>query len=125
MRSDKLDLDCLVAIGGDDTLARLWTVPPPGDQPVDPIVLSGHADAVTDVKIIGQTGGAIRVLTGSADDTARIWDPQLARTTKRGRELVSLRRHETDIMAIDATDEGELMMTASRDGSVILWPAGK
>ena len=64
------------------------------------------------------------MLSASADDTARVWDPRLQVTSREGRELLSLRRHRGDVTAIDATGDGQLVMTAGTDGQVILWPAG-
>ncbi len=114
----------VIAVGSSDQRVRLWRVPEPA---ADPVVLAGHADVVNDVKLIGQVGSNLRVLSASADDTARVWDPQLATQVdgdRAGRELLSLRRHSGDVTAIDATENGDLVMTAGRDGTVILWPAG-
>jgi WD40 repeat protein len=39
------------------------------------------------------------------------------------REIISLRRHLSDVTAVDIAERGKLLMTAGRDGAVILWPA--
>lgn len=115
----------VIAVCGSDSNVRLWSIPEPNQEPTEPVVLSGHADVVNDIKLIGASARDLRVLTASADDTARVWDPRLESATRKGRELLSLRQHTTDVMAIDATNDGQLLMTAGRDGSVILWPAGE
>ena len=113
----------VIAVGGSDYLVRLWSVPKPGGEVSEPIVLSGHADTINDVKLIGNSALDLRVLTASADDTARLWDPRMKSENRFGREILSLRRHDGDVMAVDAVDNGDLVMTAGRDGMVILWPA--
>ncbi len=70
----------------------------------------------------------MRVLTASADDSARVWDPRVGSSDamgkpEQGREIVSLRRHSGDVTSVDATPNGQLLMTAGDDGKVILWPA--
>lgn len=113
-----------VAVGSSDGRIRLWRLPPPGAPLEEPTLFSTHADVVRDVTLIGSTDADLRLLSASADDTARLWDPRLTAGTSMGRELLSLRRHEGDVTAIDATADGELVVTAGRDGAVILWPAG-
>jgi len=43
--------------------------------------------------------------------------------TDRGREIISLRRHQGGVTSLDTTKDGDLLMTAGSDGAVILWPA--
>ena len=91
----------VIAIGSSDRRVRLWNVPPAGVDPAEPTILSGHADVVNDVKLIGKSGNLLHVLTASADDTARIWDPRLGAAGRRdccgARDLVAApsfrRRH--------------------------------
>jgi WD40 repeat protein len=87
------------------------------------ILLQGHADQIEDIQFLGNPAEPLRVLTGSRDKSARIWDPRFESGTGQGREILSLRRHTLGITAVDVTDDGKLLMTGSRDGSVILWPA--
>ncbi|MGB7324386.1 MAG: protein kinase [Rubripirellula sp.] len=115
-----------VATGSTDHAARVWKLGDDRDLG-QPIVLDGHADVVRDVVLIG-SGQTLRVLTASDDDSARVWDPReglLDADGKReqGREIVSLRRHSGDVTSVDASRDGQLLMTAGDDGKVILWPA--
>lgn len=117
----------IIAVGGADGRVRVWKLENQNTSLTDPIVCEGHADAVRDVELIG-VGNSLRVLTASLDDSARVWDPriedfQVTGAERVGREVVSLRRHEGDVTAVDATDDGQLLMTAGADGKVILWPA--
>jgi hypothetical protein len=111
-----------LAAGGNGEEIYVWSRPQP-ERPQS--VLVGHEEQVNDVVILG-TGKSMRVFTASSDDTARVWDPRLDATsteTKEARELLTFRRHETDVTAIDITEDGRLLMTAGRDGTVVLWPA--
>jgi hypothetical protein len=58
----------------------------------------------------------------------RVWDPiaqgtQPDEPNRFGRVLLELRGHKDALSAMDLTDNGDLMMTASEDGTVRLWPA--
>lgn len=112
------------AVGGADKKVRVWAFD--GDSVNDPIELIGHADVIHDVSLLGHDPSGLRVITASADDTARIWDPRLDRDPDErsgGREILSLRQHVGDITSVDVTSDGSLLMTSGRDGNVILWPA--
>ncbi|MEM1070272.1 MAG: protein kinase, partial [Planctomycetota bacterium] len=114
------------AAGAEDKEVRVWRLDEETLQP--PVTLDGHADAVNGVVILGSLEDGIRVVTASSDDTVRVWDPRLDVVTEssespRGREIVSLRQHAGNVTSVDATRDGSLLMTAGRDGKVILWPA--
>ena len=114
-----------VAAGGTDQKIRVWKLS--DKDGAEAIVLEGHADSVNDLVFLGEKD-SLRLMTASSDDTARVWDPRLSAkgvngTHPGGREIVSLRRHTGDVTAVDVTNGGKLLMTAGRDGNVILWPA--
>ncbi len=116
----------VVAAGATDKKVRIWKLD--DDPDVSPIELIGHADAIHGVVILGDLASGMRVVTASADDTARVWDPRWdqvgdAQDRHRGREILSLREHVGDVTSVDATADGRLLMTSGRDGKVILWPA--
>jgi hypothetical protein len=118
------------AAGGRDRLVRIWELGKPGAVP---IVLSGHGETVNDVVFLGSTeqdssAGSLRVMTASSDDTAKVWDPRIGASDEEGqhpgsREIVTLERHQGDVTAVDVNGDGKLLMTAGKDGAVILWPA--
>ena len=112
-----------VALGSDDKRARMWRLASNGERGSAPVVFEGHADRIDDIAIVQDSSNELRVMTASRDKSARVWDPNFASTDRRAREIVTLRKHSLGVTAIDATDDGELIMTAGRDGNVILWPA--
>ena len=114
-----------VALGGDDDLARVWTVEKLNQTPSSAVIMKGHADAVNDIKISGDLESGYRVFTASADDSVKVWDPRKIEgsDSNQGREILSLQKHRSDVTAIDMSDDGRLMMTAGSEGQVILWPA--
>ena len=116
-----------VGAGSVEKHVVVWKLPKSEEEP-SLVVLEGHAGLVNDITFMGSDANTLRVLTASADDTARVWDPRLGVTDVDGnlvggREIISLRRHRGDVTAIDATPNGSLLLTAGRDGKVILWPA--
>ena len=117
-----------IAAGSSAKNVLVWRLPTP-DRQMKLVTLSGHAGTVNDVGLIGNDAGNMRVFSASQDGTTRVWDPQFAASTAdgdeygRGREIMSLRRHEGDVTALDTTANGDLLMTAGGDGQVVLWPA--
>ncbi|TWT52529.1 Serine/threonine-protein kinase PknD [Rubripirellula amarantea] len=132
------DDEQFVVLGGSDNLVRMYAINDHNQNGDDslrqltsvPIEFSGHAGNIDDVKILGTIDSGLRVFSASSDDSARIWDSMIRLvngkaevTSNEGREVLSLQKHRGDVTAIDVTDDGRLMMTAGRDGQVILWPA--
>jgi WD40 repeat protein len=115
-----------ILIGGDDRIARMWTI----DANWQNIRLAkrfqGHADAITGISTM-QTDPrdptSRRIITASRDKTVRVWDPKLDDDTAAPREILNLRRHTLGVTAVDVALRGNLLMTAGLDGNVILWPA--
>ncbi|WP_039961103.1 WD40 repeat domain-containing serine/threonine-protein kinase [Rhodopirellula europaea] len=121
-----------VAVGGSDNVARMWDVekwfanPRLGTADIEaPIQLIGHAEPISDLAVLSNP---LRLFTASEDRSVRVWDP-IAQGANRdeqarfGRELLELRGHKDALSALDLTEKGDLMMTASEDGTVRLWPA--
>lgn len=109
----------LVAAGGDDRLVRVWNLA--DDQMV---VCQGHAEAIQSVAFQGsETAGNLRLFSASQDRSIRVWDPHAATNPEEGRELLELVGHEDGVTAIDLNPTGSLLMSAGRDGRVVLWPA--
>ncbi|MBX3443865.1 MAG: protein kinase [Planctomyces sp.] len=120
-----------IIAGGDDGIARIWAVDAES-RSVPRARLTGHADAITAVGFLEQAAdaGSLRYLTASRDRSARLWNVQEQRSIDetmqevRVREVLALRRHELGLTAVQATQDGQALMTAGLDGRVILWPAG-
>lgn len=114
--------------GGGNNSARLWqlnwdvrnkqsntsplvTVNPLGD-PME------HTQPVTSVAF---SPDGKRVITGSEDTTAKIWD------ASTGRELLTLRGHAGTVTSVAFSPQWDgplrFALTCSRDGAAILWPA--
>ncbi len=58
-----------------------------------------------------------RIVTGSADTTAKIWD------TRTRKEILTLNGHTQEVTAVRFSRDGRQVLTASRDGTAILWLA--
>jgi WD40 repeat protein len=78
--------------------------------------LSGHVDAV-DALDYGL--GDARLLTGSQDDTARLWD------TGSGEQLELLSGHRDQVSSVSYSAEGTLAATTSPDGDTRVWTTDK
>ncbi len=114
-----------IAVGSEDRQARVWQLTDDGEGADTPrSVLQGHADQIEAIGFLGSDPRQRRIMTASRDKSARLWDPRLSDRSGKGREILALRKHSLGLTAVDATRDGSLMMTASRDGTIILWPAG-
>ena len=94
-----------------------------GPTPTEPITFVGHADRIEDVAILQDASHEMRVFSASRDKSARVWDPRIGSQENAGREVIALRRHTQGVTAVDASVDGNVVMTAGRDGAVVLWPA--
>jgi WD40 repeat protein len=83
--------------------------------------LVGHTASVTAVTF--SPDGA-RVLTGSQDTTAKLWDPTVAEAERaQGSELLTLSGHTQEVTSVAFSPDGRQALTGSRDGTAIIWPA--
>ena len=76
--------------------------------------LRGHDDVVNSA-VFSPDGR--RILTGSEDHTARIWDAET------GEQLHELRGHDTRVLAAAFSPDGERVVTASSDQTARVWDA--
>jgi WD40 repeat protein len=110
-----------------DNTARIWDARTGGEV----LSLAGHASEVTAVAILAD-GPRLRVLTGSSDQTAKLWavsglsgapDDGSSSASPSAKELISLRGHTRGLTSVAFAPDGSAALTASRDGMTILWPA--
>ena len=114
-----------VITGGDDGTAKIWGRPltqpsPPhgrgrglGEGEGGPwLTLTGHTDPVLSVAV---TPDGKRVVTGSGDSTAKIWD------TATGRALLTLEGRAGDVCAVAVSPDGQRLMTGYQFGLVKVW----
>ena len=97
--------------------------------------ITGHSEGITSVSFspIHQ----LRLLTGSRDGTAKLWDISSITAKSNQRlnegveleegieELLTLRGHDREVTAVEFDRAGELIMTASLDGQTILWSSAE
>jgi WD40 repeat protein len=76
------------------------------------VIQRGHEGAVTSLAV--SADGRL-VVTGSRDDTARLWD------AATGEELRCLRGHMDDVTSLAFSPDGRWVATGSRDDSVRIW----
>lgn len=119
-----------LAVGASDKTAWLFDLR--GGKESRPSVMRGHADRIESISVMRDASDTIRVFTASRDKSARVWDPRLSELIDEawdaedpisGREILALRGHSQGVTAIECTADGRLVMTAARDGKVLLWPA--
>jgi WD40 repeat protein len=89
---------------------RFASLTPPGGPLCQ--VLVGHSDVVTAVAVL--TDGR-RALSGSADDTLRLWD------LDTGESLRTMEGHTNSITAVAVLDDGRRALSASVDKTLRLW----
>jgi WD40 repeat protein len=77
-------------------------------------VLAGHENTVTSVAC---SPDGLRIASGSADKTIRIWDSVI------GKEIVILRGHGDGVRAIDFSADGRRILSCSSDRTVRVWDA--
>ena len=69
------------------------------------------------VRSVAVTPDGSRIVTGSEDNTARIWD------AASGRELAQLTGHEGGVRSVAVTPDGSRIVTGSEDSTVRIWDA--
>jgi hypothetical protein len=78
------------------------------------VTLKGHANYVFSVAFSPE--GA-RIVTGSGDKTARVWDAE------SGRELLTLKGHAGPVSSVAFSPDGTRIITGSGDKTARVWPA--
>jgi WD40 repeat protein len=80
----------------------------------DVITLSGHTDYVNSVSF---SPNGSRIVTGSYDNTAKVWDAQT------GAPLLNLKGHTDGVTSVAFSPDGERIVTGSYDGTANVWDA--
>jgi WD40 repeat protein len=110
-----------------DNTARIWDAATGAEL----LKLAGHASEVTAVAILADRPG-LRVLTGSSDQTAKLWavsgldslpGGSAAPAGPEAKEILSLKGHTRGLTSVAFAPDGRSALTAARDGMTILWPA--
>jgi hypothetical protein len=78
-------------------------------------IFAGHSASVTSVAF--SPDGTL-VLTGSYDDTARLWE------TGSGKQVAVLEGHSNWVFSVAFSPDGTRVLTGSGDGTVRLWEVG-
>ena len=60
---------------------------------------------------------ASRAITGSRDDTAKLWELQ------GGKELMTLKGHSQEVTTVAFSTDGKNALTGGADGTIVVWPA--
>ncbi|XP_053612915.1 striatin-3 [Plodia interpunctella] len=108
--------------GGLDSTIRVWNLPPPTADPYDPYdpavqgpVLREHTDAVWSL-----SAAHGRLLSSSADGTARLWAPRAARPLLATLRDAGLQPASVPAAA-DFADAGARAAVVYRDGALIIY----
>ena len=104
----------MVVTGKSDHTAVIWAVNPDGKSAKKEHTLEGHSGEVSSVTAFVIDRKAY-VLTGSTDNTARLWD------VATGLQLLKLTDHSGDISGVAFSSNSNQAYTASRDRTVKCW----
>jgi predicted NACHT family NTPase len=117
-----------VITGGDDKTAIVWDATT-GQRLLN---VEGHTAGVTSVAFAPD---GRRALTASLDATAKLWDIDRQRMLAaigssaaasgpdQAKELLTLKAHDQPVTSVNFSPDGRYVLTASRDGTAILWLA--
>jgi hypothetical protein len=78
------------------------------------LLLRGHKDAIL---YAAYSSDGAKIVTASADHTARIWDAHT------GRQLTSPLQHDDDVLMAEFSPDGALVVTGSEDHTARVWDA--
>ncbi len=80
---------------------------------VEPLTLSVGSSANS----VAFSPDGKRIVTGSLDATAKVWDAQ------SGKELLTLKGHSSSVMSVAFSPDGTRIVTGSTDGTAKVWDA--
>lgn len=102
-------MSILSASSGNDTTVRLWKI---DGTPIREFV--GHTTRVTSLAF---SPDGQRIVTGSEDATARVWD------VATGNQLRQFAGHTSSIWSVTFSADGQYVVTGSLDRTIRLWEA--
>jgi len=124
----------VIASGSEDQTTIVWVIDPASRRLVTAVPLKGHTRAVTSVAFA--PGHFDRLLTGSNDRTARLWDwdgggiddwenaEALAHLDPPSGETLTLSgMHSEGLTVVGFSPDGLTALTAAQDGRAVLWPS--
>jgi WD40 repeat protein len=76
------------------------------------LTLVGHSDQVISAAF---SPDGKRIVTGSMDETARLWE------ANTGKEVLALRGHTAFVSSVAFSPDGKRIVTASGDGTARVW----
>lgn len=82
------------------------------DMPLETVVQMGHTETVTNVNF--SPDGKF-IVTGSVDNTAKLWDVQT------GREIRTFRGHSNSVSSVCFSPDGKYIVSGSLDNTARLW----
>jgi WD40 repeat protein len=109
-----------VLTGSVDNTARIWDTAtreqlrtPEGNL----LTLEGHTAPVASVTFLPdlKNPAGTRILTGSQDTTAKLWD------AVTGKEILTLKKHSQEVTCVNVSVSGRYVLTSSRDGTAVVW----
>ncbi len=117
-----LALEAFPDQASDDSITRNRPYWPPAEASLEAarrmvrelVTLKGHTGSVDSVAM---TPDGARIVTGSADNTVRVWD------AKTFAELATLKGHTDNVWSVAVTPDGARIVTGSRDNTARIWDA--
>src|SRR5439155_3060971 len=77
--------------------------------------ITGHTASITSVAF---SPDGLRMLTGSEDYTAKLWD---ASPGHEGKAILNLKGHTQEVTSVRFSRDGHYVCTGSRDGTGMVW----
>ncbi len=94
------------------SISLLPDVSPAQDLPLEVVVQTGHS---LEILTVAFSPNGKNIATGSADNTAKLWD------VASGRELRTFIGHTGDVRSVSFSPCGKYLITGSSDRTACLW----
>jgi WD40 repeat protein len=114
-----------IVTGSNDTTARVWdhrqgSAPDARDWHAVAVLKGGHA---MDVKSVALAADGGRIVTGSDDGTARVWEPRSGsgRDARDWEPVDALLNHTSIVWGVAMTPDGSRIVTGSWDSTARVW----